>query len=417
MQPNRTPASTSPVTRPVVVIGMNLDTALDLARLKVLISADIIYTSPRHRDLITKQRPNLSARWHMWQSPLDDSLKRIEQDHHAGKSLVVIASGDPMCYGIGATIIRHFPDLPLKVIPAPSSFSLATAALKWPAQNCTCISLHCGEDHQILQYLPPRQPLLCLTKNQHSPQLVALILDQQGWGASKVTVLEELGNSTERVRPFTAQKLANEKLEFQHLNMLAIVPGRSDSAMVEDDIFPLDHTIVHDGQLTKFAFRAITLATLNPAPKRVLWDIGAGSGAISLGWIKLGGHALAIEQHPQRSKNILQNTKFIQAPLFELYQQSAESILHDFARHDTLPDAIFFGGALALIETAMPMLKSRGTLVANAVTVASQQHLSTLHQQHGGNLRRINIEEEDSIAGNPALKPARSVLQYWWHKP
>ena len=400
----------------MTVIGINPDTVLDTVRLEALAQAEVIYTSPRHRDLIIKQCPDLPCLWQMWQSPLEQSLNRIKEDHEAGKKLVIIASGDPMCHGIGATLNRYFTDCKLRILPAPSSFCLAAARLQWAYEDTLQISLHRGADTQVLSYLTQKKNLICLTKNKHSPKNIADILLQHGWGGSKLTVLEELGSNTECIRTFTAQELANKKLEFQNLNIVAIEPFSTEKNLAKHKTFPTDDDLIHDGQLTKFAFRAITLATLNPSPNAQLWDVGAGSGAISLAWMKLGGRAIAIEKSPKRCAIIRQNTDFYNMPLFQLCEGNAEEILEHLHKNNPAPEAIFFGAALPLIQEAMSMLQQGGILVANAVTLPSQQIVTELRLKHGGHIRRINIEEEESIAHLVALKPARSVLQYWWHK-
>lgn len=401
---------------PITVIGMNPDTVLDSSRTEALLQADILYTSPRHRALIEAQRPNLSGNWQMWQSPLEQSLQNIKRDHESGKRIVVIASGDPMCYGIGATINRFFTELELMIIPAPSSFCLATARLQWASQDTLQISLHRGDDQQILPHLEQRKKILCLTKNQDSPNRIADILHRNGWGQSIITILEELGGTHERIRECTAQDLSNKKLEFQSLNIVGIQPIPNRDTGQKSSLFIKDQSLAHDGQLTKFAFRAVTLATLNPSQNRQLWDIGAGSGAISLSWIKLGGRAIAIEQHPERCSIIRQNTKNYTTPSFQLYEGDAEHLLKTVHQNHPAPEAIFFGGALHLMKQAMPMLQTGGVLVANAVTLASQQTLMEIRLNHGGQIRRISIEEEAPIGNFAALKPTRTVMQYWWQK-
>ena len=103
-------------------------------------------------------------------------------------------------------------------------------------------------------------------------------------------------------------------------------------------------------------------------------------------------------------------------PTFQLYEKRAEHILDELHQNTPAPEAIFFGGALELIEKAMPMLHSNGVLVAHAVTLSSQHILTGLRLKYGGHIRRISIEEEHPIGSLLALKPARVVMQYWWQK-
>lgn len=402
-------------TNTITVIGLNPDTLLDFARLEALVTADIIYGSARLQALIVEQRPNLSSKWHFWQSPMQRSLDQLHQDAEQGKAIVVVASGDPMCHGIGATLIRHFPDLQLNILPSPSSFSLAAATLQWPLQQAECLSLHHQNEECILPHLQQNRRILALTKNRHSPHHIAELLCAHGWEQSLLSILQELGSPRQRIEQYTATRVLEEKREFLDLHVLAIVAKKNTRPMENEQIFVSDDALHHDGQFTKFAFRAITLASLNPAQDQLLWDVGAGCGSISCQWLKCGGKVLAFEQNAQRCQYFQQNTDFAKDCCTLLEGDFRETLPN--LRHDSpAPDAIFFGGCHETIMTAIPRLRPGGVLVANAVTLQSQQRLLALRKENGGKLRRIFIEEEEPIAQHLALKPARGVLQYIWTK-
>ena len=229
--------------------------------------------------------------------------------------MCILASGDPMCYGIGVTLTRHVAPAEMTIVPAPSAFSLACAHLGWPATEVEMVSL-CGRDPALLHaVLYPGARVLVLSAGPHTPALVAAQLTQHGYGNSVLTVLERMGGAHERLVSGTAA--AWNAADVAALNTIAItciadpgVTGLSRCAGLPDAAYH------HDGQLTKREVRAVTLAALGPVPGQLLWDVGAGCGSIGIEWMRSAPRcrAIAIESHPTRLQYIADNAAALGTP-------------------------------------------------------------------------------------------------------
>ncbi|HHB1450908.1 TPA: precorrin-6y C5,15-methyltransferase (decarboxylating) subunit CbiE, partial [Serratia odorifera] len=199
--------------------------------------------------------------------------------------MCVLASGDPMFYGVGASLARQVPAEELLILPAPSSVSLAAARLGWPLQEVVTLSVVARPVAALNAHLASGVRLLVLSNDGNSPALIAALLAERGFGPSRITVFEHLGGPAERRIDGHAQ--AWEPTAVADLNLIAIdcladanAPRLSRLAGLPDSAFK------HDGQLTKRDVRAMTLARLAPMPGELLWDVGAGSGSIGIEWMR-----------------------------------------------------------------------------------------------------------------------------------
>lgn len=344
----------------------------------------------------------------LWTSPIETSIESILT--HRGTPVCILASGDPLCYGIGVTLLKYISILEMTIIPAPSTFSLACARLGWSLTDVETISL-CGRAPDFLAaILAPDTKLLILSAGADTPQIVADLLTQRGYGDSQITVLEHLGGR-ERVVSDLARTWS--KPDVAALNAIAV------ECRIDPNTTPLNRlpglpesAYHHDGQLTKREVRAITLAALAPMPGELLWDVGAGCGSIGIEWLRSHPRcrAISIEQHSHRLQFIADNMAALGTPHLQLVQGKAPAALTDLPT----PDAIFIGGGVTapgLLATCWTALRSGGRLVANAVTVESELQLLQLHQQVGGELTRIAIQRTQMIGGFLGWKPLIPVTQ------
>jgi precorrin-6B C5,15-methyltransferase / cobalt-precorrin-6B C5,C15-methyltransferase len=357
-----------------------------------------------------------------WTSPIEASVAGILR--HRGQNVCVLASGDPLCYGIGNTLLRQIPIAEMTIVPAPSAFSLACSRLGWSLTEVESLSL-CGRDPALLHaVLYPGARLLVLSESGKTPAIVAKLLTEKGFGKSQMTVLERMGGTQERKVEGIASAwasstgIAGEETELAALNTIAIsciadfgAPSLSRLAGLPDAVYH------HDGQLTKQEVRAITLAALAPLPGQLLWDVGAGCGSIGIEWMRTHArcHAIAIEQHPDRLSMIAHNAIGLGTPTLKLIAGSAPAVLHTLPAPDAIPDAIFIGGGLTsadLLETCWQALRSGGRLVANAVTVESEQQVLHWQSQLGGTLTRIAIQRAEPIGKFLGWKAMAPVTQW-----
>jgi precorrin-6Y C5,15-methyltransferase (decarboxylating) len=308
-----------------------------------------------------------------------------------GTPVTVLATGDPMHFGIGATLRRYVAAEEMMVLPSPSAFSLAAARLGWPLQSVTQISLHGRPLAFLNRHVMPRARILALTSDASTVQAAAVLLAERGFGASVLHVLEHMGSHRERILRMTALEMAETCPAMSDFNTLAIDCAEDGPLLASVPGLP-DEAFRHDGQLTKREIRAATLAQLAPFPNALLWDVGAGCGSIAIEWMRagMGTKAIAIEPKPERVAMIRANAETLGVPDLEIVEGHAPEALTGLKR----PDVIFIGGGITgegLFDTCWSALGVGGLLVANAVTIEGEARLAELRGQHGGELVRIQV--------------------------
>ncbi|MBO3277778.1 precorrin-6y C5,15-methyltransferase (decarboxylating) subunit CbiE [Pseudomonas schmalbachii] len=394
----------------VVGIGEDGYAGLGKAARRALLAAGHIVGAPRQLELLP---PCIRATREAWPSPF--SLAPVLQ--RRGTPLCVLASGDPMLFGVGASLARHVEETEMRVLPAPSSCSQAAARLGWPLQDVTVLSVVARPLAALNLHLHDGQRLLILCNDGSSPAAIAAQLCERGFGASRLSVLEHLGGPLERRVDGLA---ASWNLpEAAALNLLA-VECRADAGTQP---LPLtcglpDDAYRHDGQLTKRDVRAVTLARLAPRPGELLWDVGAGCGSIGIEWLRSHPRcrAIAIEANEGRQQMIAHNRDRLGVPQLQLVAGHAPEALSGLEQ----PDAIFIGGGVTVpgvLEQCWQALKPGGRLVANAVTLQSEAALVAFREQHGGELIRIAVAQAQPLGGFDTWRSALPITLLEVNKP
>ncbi|MGV8918267.1 MAG: precorrin-6y C5,15-methyltransferase (decarboxylating) subunit CbiE [Pseudomonas sp.] len=370
----------------VVGIGEDGFKGLGKTARHALMGAGQVFGGQRQLDLLPAC---IRAERRAWPSPF--SLNPVLEQR--GTPICVLASGDPMLFGVGASLARQVGSNEMSVLPAPSSYSLAAARMGWPLQEVVTLSVVARPLAALNAQLHNGVRLLVLSNDGSSPAAIAELLRNRGFGPSHMTVLEHLGGDAER----RIDELASEWSDpaIAALNLVAIdcridtnTPRLSLLAGLPDSAFE------HDGQLTKRDVRAITLARLAPTPGELLWDVGAGCGSIGIEWMRAhpSCRALAIEADEGRQLLIEHNRDALGVPGLQLIRGSAPQALSDLEA----PDAIFIGGGVTrpgVLEACWEKLRPGGRLVANAVTLQSEATLVLWREQHGGELTRIHVAQ------------------------
>lgn len=370
----------------LTIVGIGEDGYKGLGRnaRHALLQARQVFGSSRQLDLLP---PCIQAQRRRWPSPF--SLQPVLEQR--GAPVCVIASGDPMLFGVGVSLSRQVPVDQMRVIPAPSSFSLAAACLGWALQDVVTLSVVGRPLAALNAQLHHGLRLLVLSNDGNSPDAIAALLRERGFGPSPMTVLEHLGGAAERRINGIASDWSNP--DIAALNLVAIDCRATPDALRLSPLAGLpDDAFRHDGQLTKRDVRAITLARLAPVPGELLWDVGAGCGSIGIEWMRAHPtcRALAIESNEARQQLIEFNRDALGVPGLQLVRGRAPDALEGLER----PDAIFIGGGVTragVLDSCWQQLRSGGRLVANAVTLQSEAMLVNWREAHGGELTRIHL--------------------------
>jgi len=401
--------SDRPGNTAVTVVGVGADgwAGLTEPAREALCRADVLLGSARQLALV----PDVRAERVAWPSPMLPALPGL-LDAHAGREICVLASGDPMFYGVGATLVRLLGAERVRVLPNPSSASLACARLGWPVDEVEVLSLVGRPAETLHRWVQPDRRLLVLSADGRGPATVAALLAERGYGGSELTVLESLGGPDERRLTGTAagwgERIAGP------LNVVA-VHCRADPAA---QVLPLvpglpDAAYDHDGQLTKREVRAITLARLAPVPGHLLWDVGAGAGSIAIEWLRTDRtcRAIAVERDPQRAARIGANAAALGVPELRVVLGPAPGALDGLDP----PDAVFVGGGVTapgLLDRCWDALRPGGRLVVNAVTLETESTLVEAYGRHGGDLTRIAIGRAAPLGGHTGWRTMMPVTQW-----
>ena len=395
----------------VVGLGEEGPDALAPAARALIDRAEVLIGGERHLAMI----PDGTARRLTWRRPLLETMDDIRAV--SGKRVVVLATGDPFCFGIGTTLRRAFPDEEIVTIPAPSAFSLARARLGWSADETVGVTLHGRPLETVRAYLAPGQRLLVLSHDGATPAQVAAQLTAVGYGASTLTVFAHMGGPDEARVTERADRWREARVP--DLNTIA-VKCRAEGKLKRFRGAPglPDRAFENDGQLTKREIRVQTLSALDPRPGALLWDVGAGAGSVAIEWLlsERTCNAIAVERDPDRCARIARNSAALGVPRLTVQQGEAPEALEPLPE----PDAVFIGGGLTvggLVETCWARLAPGGTLVANAVTVAGEAVLADWCARHDGLMTRLAVSRARPVGRHLAWRPLMPVTQLTLVKP
>ncbi|CAM5393565.1 precorrin-6Y C5,15-methyltransferase [Streptomyces spiroverticillatus] len=411
-----TPAApTHPAPPAVTVIGIGADgwPGLPERSRSVLQDAQVLIGGGRQLDLLPA---SCAGERVSWPSPLRPAVPGLIAAH-AGRRIAVLASGDPMFYGIGRALTETFGPDALHVLPHPSSVSYACARVGWPLEDTEVVTLVGRPAARLAAALHDGRRVLVLSAGADTPATVASLLRERGFGPSRMRVLEQLGSEDENALEGTADTWSHAPGD--PLNVIAIDCTRAPDALRLGAVPGLpDDAYEHDGQLTKRHVRAATLATLAPAPGELLWDVGGGSGSIAVEWMRThpSCRAITVERAPVRAERIARNADRLGVPGLRVVSGRAPAALADLPT----PDAVFIGGGLTapgLLDACWEALPPGGRLVANTVTLESEALLASWHRGHGGDLVRLAVAHAVPVGGFTGWRQAMPVTQWSVTKP
>jgi precorrin-6Y C5,15-methyltransferase (decarboxylating) len=374
----------------LTIIGIGEDglAGLSPASRAALDAAAAVFGGPRHLALA-----GAGDRGRPWPVPFDIAPARALR----GQRVVALVSGDPFWFGAGTPLTRDLPRDEWTCHPAPSAFALAASRLGWPLEQTLCRGLHAAPFARLRRDLAPGVRLICTLRDADGPAALAGWLRDNGWLA-RLWTLERLGGQHERVTEGVADgRSAPVALAIDVTSGPAIgtLAGRPEGLFA------------HDGQISKAPVRALTLAALSPLPGRVLWDLGAGSGAVGIEWALAGGHVHAVEKSPARCANIAANiAAFGLDDRVTLHAGDIRQVLPALPA----PGAIFAGGGFD--ASLFATLPAGARLVVNAVTLETEALVLDLHARHGGSVMRIETATAAPLGRMRGWDRARPIVQW-----
>lgn len=342
----------------IAVVGIGVGGDLPPRSREVVLSAEVLFGGARQLALfpdVGEERIDIVGKM--------GDLKTLLADRRE-KRCVVLASGDPLFYGIGTTVLRHFPDA--TIFTAPSSVAEAFARVKLTWNDAELISIHGRPMADIGAALDRSGKVAVLTGGENTAAAVGKLLGEREGTAH---VCECLGAADERIQTLPIADLAG--IEARDPNVLLLVASKRPKATVphtDDDAF--EKKVPKKGLITKREVRTLSLAALGVRPGDVCWDIGAGSGAVAIEMAMLGAAKVcAVEKNEDGCAIVRQNVEAFATPQVQVVHAKAPDGL------DTLPDPdrVFVGGSGGnmgeMVALLLARLRPAGRLVVNAATI------------------------------------------------
>lgn len=404
------------------VIGMGAD-GLDSLSAKArtaLDTAEILVSSPRLFALIPQDdRPRIE-----WSSPFSATLPDIEACR--SQKVAIIATGDPLCYGVGNWLLTKFPIEEMAIYPGISAFALTCARMGWPQHKTILHTLHGRDDSTIRDAIAPGAKLVVLSEDAKTPRSICAHLMDLGYESTRISVLTHLDGSKEnRIDGvakdgeilFDAGFQANSDND---LNTVAIhcIAGTNARILSRAPGLP-DHHFSNFRKMTKNELRSLALSRLAPQPGDIMWDVGAGSASVAVEFLRLapGGAAYTFDIDEDAKTHQRENAKRFGLPNLHIAPHTELPLQNDDLNCER-PDAIFMGGGISKnrIDAALHFLKPGGRFVCNSVTIESEADLLSAYGEHGGELSRISIARAEPLGAVHGFKPAMPITQWFWQK-
>lgn len=341
-----------------------------------------------------------------------------------GEDACLLASGDPLYYGIGRWLLQRYARAELQFYPAVSSIQAACHALGLALQDVQVVSLHGRPLATLRRHLARQQTILCLTDAQSSPQALAQLCCDAGFAESRLWVCEQLGYATQNIREFAVTELAAEasdaalaQITFDPLH-ISVLEVRGAGAYLPAGPGIPDEDFITDaesgsGLLTKREVRLAILGLLPAKPGAVCWDIGAGCGGVAVEWALLQQRATvhAIEHHAARLHCLRQNReRFGVVDNLRVVAGRAPECLAELPE----PDAVFIGGSdgelAALLALCWARLPEGGVLVASAVMESTRAVLLDFAD-------KLDLPEDALETLQVAVSKGSKLAGQWVYRP
>ncbi|RWR08302.1 precorrin-6y C5,15-methyltransferase (decarboxylating) subunit CbiE [Paenirhodobacter populi] len=382
----------------IIGIGEDGPDGLPRASLAALAGAEVVFGGPRHLALIDHpdKRP--------WPVPFSVAPVLALR----GRRVAVLASGDPFWHGAGGALAEALTPGEWRAFPAPSVLSLAAARMGWRLERVLCLGLHAAPVARLRPHLVPGLRALVTLRDGTAAGALAGWLVAEGFGATRMVVMECLGGPRERLRTARAEDF--ELTDVDPLVTVALTVAGGGRVIPRASGLP-DDVFDHDGQITKRPVRALALSALAPRAGEMLWDIGAGSGSVGIEWLLAGPamRCVGVDADPARAARARANAARLGVDP-EIREGRALDLLPGLPR----PDAVFLGGGAdtALMTALWDLLPAGTRVVAHAVTLETEALLTIWHGRAGGSLLRVELSEAAPLGRKRGWKASYPVVQW-----
>ena len=378
------------VAPPVTIIGMGVSPDdLTLRQRSIIEAADILVGGQRlidHFGYLACQRRAVDRDL----NGLGDFLQEKMTDN----TIVVLTSGDPLFYGIGAFLVRRLGAGQVHILPNICTVAAGFARLGEPWQDVRVVSLH-GRSRtgELLRHLAGGDTVAVYTDPTHGPAWLAGLLEENAFADVGMYVLERLGMPDERITRTTPAEA--QDMTFSDLNLVVLKPDPL--RQTSPSLFPgmPDHRFAHEkGLITKAEVRAVSLSRLRLFDRAVFWDLGAGSGSVSIeaGLTITRGEIYAVEQKERRIRHIHENRSRFGIGNMQVVQARLPEGMTDLPD----PDRVFIGGGgsalTGIIRSAADRLKPAGIIVINTVLIDNLATAAHTLEDLGFELDMVQIQ-------------------------
>ncbi len=407
----------------IIGLGVSEKAELSIEARSALAAADVVMGAQRQldvvNDLFQKQKTCLLPAL----STLPDVIEALKNE--SVRSLVVLASGDPLYYGIGRWFGQHFSTEQLSFYPGISSIQAACHQLGLSLQDVQVMSLHGRPMQTIRRQLKQQQTLVILTDKYSTPQVLAKECIAAGFTESRLWICETLGYKSQRVQEYAAGDLVDFPEEFDPLHVTVIKVLGAGGVLPEFPGIPDERFITSaakgKGMITKREVRLAILSLMQPGAGDVIWDIGAGCGgvAIELAYWNDRAKVYAVEHHIERLKCLQANVnRFGVVNNLQVVSGRAPECLTELPK----PNKVFIGGSDGELEQLLvqqwQQLPEQGILVASTVMETSRQQLLSFYQtrQETGDADletlQLAVNKGDELAGQLVYRPNLPVTLF-----
>jgi len=403
--------------KPILVLGLPVTGAsLPPEHERLVTEADLLVGGTRH----LRRFPGFQGEKVPIRGDIEEILNAIGEAQAAGKGVVVLATGDPLWFGIGTTLLRRFGKEAVTIIPAVASPQVALARLGLSMDKAVVLSRH-KESKASLELLSHFPVGVILTSGEDGPSRIAEDLARKIRGAEKweSSVCQCLGTPEERIDTAPLSRLIGQTYRVPNL-LVVRNPEPVDPAATADFGRPDDAFAHQKGLITHPEVRAVVLSKLRLARARVMWDVGAGSGAVGIeaACLNPGLSVHAVEKNPERIKQIAANRETFRVRNLSLHAGNMIEILPALPP----PDRVFIGGGGKDLSDFLPSLYEAlvpgGIVVATTITLESFEILSRFLQERSpdAEVLQLQVTRMTPLAGYHKMTPDNPITLFTFRK-